>query len=237
MIKKLYKIFLDLFFPKKCINCGRGKDFMCEDCFSMIEILEKDYCPFCFPPKITPGGKICCFCKKDYFLDGLICATSMENIVVKKTIHLFKYPPFLKELSRHLSFLIINHLKLTNNELMFLNFIITPIPIANKRLSFRGFNQSEEIAKELSSFLNLPMEKIICRIKNTKPQTMLGKNKRQNNVFNAFALEKRFQGKIKGKNILLIDDVLTTGATMNEAARILKENGAQNVWGIVVARE
>lgn len=237
MIKKLYKIFLDLFFPKKCVNCGKGKDFMCEDCFSIIEVLENDYCPFCFPPKITTGGRVCPSCKKDHFLDGLICASSLENIVVKKTIHLFKYPPFLKELSRHLSFLIINHLKLTNNEFKFRNFIITPIPIAKKRLSFRGFNQSEEIAKELSSFLNLPMEKIICRIKNTKPQTTLGKDQRQNNVLNAFAIEKKFQGKIKGRNILLIDDVLTTGATINESARILKESGAKSVWGAVVARE
>ncbi len=237
MIKKLYKIFLDLFFPKKCINCGKGKDFICEDCFSIIEILENDYCPFCFPPKITPGGKTCSFCKKDYFLDGLICATNLENIVVKKAIHLFKYPPFLKELSRHLSYLIINHLKLTNNESRFRNFILTPIPISNKRLSFRGFNQSEEIAQELSSLLNLPMEKIIRRIKNTSPQTTLDKDHRRNNVLNAFIIEEKFQQKIKEKNILLIDDVLTTGATINEAAKILKENGAKSAWGAVIARE
>ena len=171
---------------------------MCEDCFSIIEVLENDYCPFCFPPKITPGGKTCPSCQKNHFLDGLICASSLENIVVKKTIHLFKYPPFLKELSRHLSFLIINHLKLTNNELKFRNFIIAPIPIAKKRLSFRGFNQSEEIAKELSLFFKTPvLTNILLKIKETFPQVSLSLSQRKENLKNAFYCQN--PEKIKNK--------------------------------------
>lgn len=234
---KIYEAFLDLFFPKKCVNCGRKEEFLCEDCFSIIDSLENDFCPFCFPPKMTSNGNTCHLCKKDHFLDGLICAASLENIVLKKTIYAFKYPPFLKELSRPLSFLIINHLKLTNNALSFHDFILTPIPLSNKRFLFRGFNQSEELAKELSLALNLPIQKFILKTKNTKPQTALSKDQRKNNILNVFIVQERIRQKIQGKKILLVDDVFTTGATMDEAAKILKENGAKIVWGAVVAKD
>ncbi len=208
------------------------------DCLSLIEISENQYCPFCFPPKITKQGKTCPNCKKQHFLDGLICATSFDNKIIKQAIHLFKYPPFLKELSKPLSCLIINQLKLLNNiTSYFSDFVFVPIPIAKKRMLFRGFNQSQELAKEISIFLNIETKNILTKKINTPPQTTLSKNQRIKNILNVFSTDKSFENAGSNKKILLVDDVFTTGSTINEAARILKENGAKEVWAITIARE
>src|SRR3989339_894397 len=91
--------------------------------------------------------------------------------------------------------------------------LIVPVPLSHKRYNFRTFNQSEEIAKFLAKKCKLPTSNNLIKIKHTKPQT-----------------------KLKRENILLIDDVVTTGSTLNECARELKKHGAGKIWGLVVAK-
>ncbi len=139
--------------------------------------------------------------------------------------------------------LIIHNLKRTENPLLKVatglkpgTTFIVPIPLSKKRLKERGFNQSEEIAKELSKFLEIPMaSNVLLKIKETLPQVELSKNGREENIKGVFVV--RIKDPIKEKNILLVDDVLTTGSTLAEAARCLKDAGAKHVWGITVARE
>ena len=228
---------LDIFFPRFCLGCKKEGNYLCEDCFSLIEILEHQHCPFC--SKIVFNGKTCESCRKKKKLDGIYFATLYENPLVKKMIHYFKYEPFVKELAKPLTFLIITHLlnlnKTSCHDLKNKSMLL-PIPLHRQKLKWRGFNQSEEIAKELSEFLKVPVQaNVLTKPFKTQSQTGLKVRQRIKNVRGAFEVKRKKQ--VKGKTILLIDDVLTTGSTMEEAAFALKQSGAKEVWGIVVARE
>lgn len=114
--------------------------------------------------------------------------------------------------------------------------ILIPIPLAKKRQKERGFNQSEEIGKELSKFLKIPLvNNALIKVRETLPQVELSGKEREENIKGAFWC--RDENMVKNKTIFLVDDVFTTGSTMEEAARVLKEAGAKKVWGITVARE
>ena len=105
-----------------------------------------------------------------------------------------------------------------------------------KRLKWRGFNQSEEIGKELAKFLKIPLTNdVLYKTRETPPQMELVAEARKENIREAFLVKNK--EKITAKKILLIDDVYTTGSTMNECARVLKDSGAKEVWGVAVARE
>ena len=109
-----------------------------------------------------------------------------------------------------------------------------PISLHKKRKRWRGFNQAEIIARELKNYFDIDMstEKLI-RIKHKKAQAKLGEEERKNNIKNCFG----WQGdRLNKRNIILVDDVVTTGSTLNECAKVLKENGAGEVWGLVVAK-
>jgi len=226
----------DIFFPCFCLNCGKeGKD-LCDDCFSLIDISNSQYCPFCYPPKIVLNGRTCPNCKKKKNLNGLFSATSYNNFIVKNLIHQFKYSPFyVKNLSKTLASLIIAHFQLLEKRQDFSKGILIPIPLEKRKLKQRGFNQAEEIAKELSIFLKLPLaNNVLIKTRQTLAQAELSKEERKKNILGAFSINKNFS--VKGEKIFLIDDVFTTGATMEEGSRVLKEAGAKEVWGIVVSR-
>jgi len=216
-VENFLERILNLFFPKRCINCQQLGSYLCYDCFSLIEIMQKEYD---LPEDIQ-------------YLDRLFFATVFKNQIVKKLIHNYKYPPFINELSNILSDMIIVHLTFIGMKSQLSDFILAPIPISKKRLNYRGFNQAEELAKKLSLRLNLKTKNVLIKTRETDSQVDLDKDQRKKNIENVFSLAE----DIKGKNILLIDDVFTTGATIDEAARILKQNGAKQVWAAVVARE
>ena len=114
------------------------------------------------------------------------------------------------------------------------NFILIPIPLSDKKKKKRGFNQSEEIAKIISEVTKIETDfNCIIKVKDNKSQTELTRKERIENVKNTFKIIKN----IKNKNILLLDDVYTTGSTMEECAKTLKSAGANKVWGITIARE
>ena len=229
------KIFLDILFPKFCLNCEREGNYLCQDCFYLIDILDRQYCPFCFPPKITLDGKTCESCKRTKKLKGLFCAASYENFIVKKTINRFKYRPYLKDLAPILASLIITYLIKLNKLSDFGDFSLVPIPLHKRKLKLRGYNQAEELAKEISTILKIPvLSNVLLKIKNTPAQVELKKEERRENIKNAFLCKD--PAMIKNKKILLVDDVFTTGATMEECALVLRNSGAKEVWGMVVAR-
>jgi len=234
-INSIKKFIFDLFFPRFCINCGKEGSYLCQDCFYLIEILEEQYCPFCLRPKVVSDGKTCNYCKSLKKLTGLFCAASYDNFIVKKMINQFKYEPYIKDAAEPLSSLIISHLTNLNKGDNFQDFILIPVPLEKRKLKKRGFNQAEEIAKELSKNFKIPVfNNTLIKTKSTPAQVELEKTKRQENIKGVFSCQKI--ELIKNKKILLIDDVFTTGATLEECARILKEAGAKEVWGMVVAR-
>jgi ComF family protein len=235
LLKKLISFCFEIFFPKQCFGCQKNKTYLCEDCKSCLEISQYQHC-LCKKPMLLISKCNNCKNKK---LDALYFAVSYQKNFVKKLIHYFKYKPFIKELSRPLSSLIIDHFKLLEQQPCFFinktNFTLIPIPLHIKRLKWRGFNPAEEIAKELSEYFNIPLDSdYLIKNKETRPQIELNDKEREENIKGAFLIKD--DKKVKEKKILLIDDVYTTGSTMEEAAKILKKAGAEKVIGIVIAR-
>jgi len=123
---------LSLLFPRFCLNCQKEGSYLCKDCLSTIEISEYRYCLCKKPQRIWQGGKCQrCVAQK---LNGLYFAAPYQNSLVQNLIHNFKYKPFIKELSKPLASLIINHFQLLDNQPNFSKFILTPVPLEKKKL-------------------------------------------------------------------------------------------------------
>jgi ComF family protein len=224
-IHKTKEFLKDLLFPKFCLGCKKEGVFLCQDCRSLLDISEFDYClcdqkPIRLPPESKSGKCQRCQNKK---LSGLYFALSYkENSLTKKLIRQFKYQPYIKELSKTLASILIEHFLLSkkNTDEIWQNSILIPVPLDNKKLKTRGYNQSEELAKELSKILKIPVfSDVLIKTKNTPPQMELSKLEREKNLINAFCV--RNSEKISGKKIFLVDDVYTTGSTMEQCATIL----------------
>src|SRR3989344_209314 len=208
---------LDILFPKHCLGCKREGNYCCEDCLSLLSIART--------PSILGTRSS---------LSALFCATSFQDPFVQQLIHSFKYPPFLRDLARPLAFSIIAHFNLLNKPI-YPPDTICPIPLHKKRLKWRGYNHAEELARQLGHALSLPViSDTLCRTKYTDPQVNLGKEKRLANVKGVFRVIN--PQAVAAKNILLVDDVYTTGATMEECAFVLKKAGAARVFGVTIAR-
>ena len=192
---KILEFAIDILFPKFCLNCGAEGSYVCQDCFSLIEILDRQYCPFCFPPKLVFAGT-CLSCKRTKKLAGLYCAASYENFIVKKLIHQFKYQPCLKELAKPLASFIIVHLQHLNKISSLESFILVPVPLYKKKQKQRGFNQAEEIAKEIAEILKIPIVNALVKTKQTPPQVKLEKEEREKNVLGAFICPRSGLGQI-----------------------------------------
>lgn len=176
------------------------------------------------------GGQICLRCKPNSFLDGVVVATQYEDKIIDKAIHFFKYKG-IYSLAQPLSFLLVRVLKQVN--FWEQDWIIIPVPLHRRRERHRGFNQARLLADYLANSLDLKVvADLLIRKKFTYPQMKLDRADRQKNIKNAFGVNF----PIIGKKVILVDDVMTSGSTLEECAKILKQNGAKEVWGAVVAR-
>ncbi|MFA6251920.1 MAG: ComF family protein [Candidatus Paceibacterota bacterium] len=232
--KTIFDYLLDIIFPKLCIGCGRKDTFLCEDCFSLISINPYRYC-FChIPTRLIGRYETCSHCPGGY-LNRIYSATNYDEKIVKKIIKELKYYFQLKDLSLPLAVLILTHLKTI--EFKFdSEMIVVPVPVHKSRERWRGFNQSKLIAKEIAQATNLSYcADNLVKIRKTKPQVGLKREERRENLKGCFSVVD--SSVFANKVVLLIDDVYTTGATMEECAKILKEAGAKYVYGITVARE
>lgn len=229
--RKTRNYVLDLLFPVFCLSCGKEGFWLCSSCLKKINFCRRQICPVC--KKADKEGKVCPPCQSKSSLSQLIVAADYQNELIQKIIHLLKYN-FAYEIRSAFhdildKFFGIKPLKLPGDGL------VIPIPLHKKRFRFRGFNQAQIIGEELAGIFNF---KIIIdnlrRIKYTQPQVELKAQARKINIISAFALENPLE--ISGKSVILIDDVYTTGSTMNEAAKVLKKAGAKEIIGFVIAR-
>src|SRR3989344_1851040 len=228
------EFLLNLFFPPFCIFCKKEGDYLCQDCFSFFDIQPHNLC-LCEKPNILPYPGKCKKCQRKN-LAGLHFALPYQNFFTKKTIQQFKYDPQVKGLAKNLASFIIAHFHLSEKPFSSLdNSIIIPVPLTEKKKRRRGFNQAEEIAKELGRVFHIPVNSdCLIKTKGTLSQMELTGKERQNSQKGAFSAQR--EEKINGRKVFLVDDVYTTGATMEECAKVLKEAGAKEVWGIAVAR-
>lgn len=230
---------LDTLFPLRCIGCKKKGAWICAHCLHQIPSRLEQHCPACLR-HITPFGQICFSCRdmKASALDGLFVASYYRNTLLPHAIHTYKYR-FIPDISIPLSSFLQEKLEKTS---LPLPDAIIPVPLHQRRLRFRGFNQSELLAQELSKNLTPGLEislltDILLRTRYTKPQMKTdSREERLANLKNAFTIAKEKTAALEGKSLWLIDDVATTGSTLEECAVVLKDHGARSIFGIVLAR-
>lgn len=226
---KLKRIALDLFFPQCCVGCGKEGDLICRFCRQSLLPITPPVCPRCGRPQ--PGGILCPSCVDGQAeIDGIRSPFKFDG-VMRQAIHELKYRNI-----RALAVPLANLLKdyLITNPVP--GEVLVPVPLHRNRLRERGYNQSSLLARELSHLTDLPLvENCLTRWQETPPQARTASvSERQSNVASAFTCADE---SLRGKQVLLIDDVATSGATLNACARSLKSAGAASVWGLVMARE
>lgn len=234
--------FLSVLFPPRCISCNIRIDnpefVCCAPCTGKIILNSSFFCPFC-GARIPPGEKAC-HADAGYLLGA---ATSFEQKQIRDLVHSLKYngtrdtAPFIA----HMMFEYMRRI-LPVNALDFSNYMLIPIPLHKRKERVRGYNQSSVLAHELKKIfvsLDLPFPEIrkdiLMRKKYTPSQTECRTTQeRRKNIAECFSVSH--PEYINGKNIILIDDVHTTGATMGEAVRILKRCGGKRILGFVFAK-
>ena len=228
--------FTDYIFPKRCVACKKHGSYLCENCFSYLSFDPKSLCLLCNNPvfnNLTHPR-----CRKKYAIDGCFSALSY-NKTAQKLIYSFKYKPYLTDLKNVLTDLFYESI-IQNEQFMKLiadgSWLIVPIPLSSPKLRKRGYNQAEILAKSLAKKFNFPVKNLLKRIKETKTQVGLSNVQRKINVKEAFEFINH-QSAIKNQNLLLVDDVATTGSTLLEATKILKKAGAKKVFGLTLARD
>jgi ComF family protein len=236
--EKLWMSLLDTLFPISCLSCNREGLWLCKQCLSEIQLLDFQLCPDC-EEYLTEKGSLCPDCRRSgrCSFDSLIVASSYENPVVKKLVHNLKYR-FVAGISDSLASLLIS--ALLKNDLPIPDFIV-PVPLHPRRLRWRGFNQSlllaEKISEDFSPPLRIAVTDILKRKKCNRPQMEIKNyHERLMNIQNNFFLAED-SPDLKNKTVLLVDDIATTGATLKECAKVLKNGGARKVFAIVIARQ
>jgi competence protein ComFC len=235
--QQAYKWLSDLIFPVRCINCGKFGDYVCRGCLGAIAIKKSFECIGC--KRNTPFGQTCFLCVKINSVDQLLIVADYKNSLVEKSLKFLKYK-FIRDLERPLSVLMRRYLKWLTLDKKFNVFesnpLLVPVPLHPRRLNWRGFNQSELLAKDIADTFQMVMAgDVIERTANTIPQADIKeREERLKNLSGIFRVLTK--EKIIGREVLLIDDVCTTGATLNECAKVLKDNGAIKVTALVIAR-
>ena len=256
---------LDLIFPRFCLGCGKEmaskqSALVCDACFGKIILNSGVQCHICglriskgtcLPTGDVPKGHK--RCRRKTPLKRLLAAGQYKNPILKEMIHQFKYQS-VESLKKPLAELVIGYLKKENLIDKFSaksaesplqpqseasEFVLVPIPLTLKRKMNRGFNQSELLAEEIGKFLNCPVKNLLKRKKFAGPQAEISDwQKRKENISSAFVLSAKIPTEQFSdiKKIILIDDVATSGATLEEAARTLKEAGIKEIYGLVVAK-
>ena len=220
---------VDFFFPRRCIGCGKVGDFLCVDCRQKLPRILKPICKKCGKPESS--GTLCSACwGQKTEIDGIRSVFRFEGII-RQAIHDLKYRN-LKSISGCLAMLIADYLQ--DNPVH--GGVLVPVPLHSQRLRERGYNQSGLLVRELGKLIVLPViDDSLCRLKDSLPQARTTTiDERRKNVKEAFACQGE---ELKEKNVILIDDVCTSGATLEACAVALKADGAISVWGLTLARE
>jgi predicted amidophosphoribosyltransferase len=205
---------LDFIFPKKCVICKKQGSYLCANCFTFMSFSQKSFCLVC--GKITFNNLTHSNCLKKTTIDGYFSALS-TNKTTEKLIYSFKNNPFLKDLQIVLSELFYE--SIIQNENFYKtkeksDWILVPVPLSSSEFRKRGYNQSQILAKNLSKKLKIQNFNLLEK-KNL-----------------SYKLKKGYD--IRNLNIFIVDDVIKTGSILKSVARVLKENGAEKVFGLTL---
>lgn len=234
-LNKILKIFIDFIYPDNitCIICNKpikktNTYSMCKDCFKEINFIL-DGCVKCGKPIINHSLESqeiegCSFCiNRSFYFDRVISCIEYDN-VSKKLILGLKYSN-KTYMCKYIAQIMKEKLELENIKFDYILFV----PLHKKRENKRGFNQSEKIAKYLGKLINIPVVDCVYRKRNTRKLYKLNKEERKKELKDVFDVKDNID-KVKQKDVLLIDDIFTTGATTNELSKILKFSDVNKVY-------
>jgi len=243
-VNRWIESLITFLFPARCRCCGgelgiwRIK-YICPDCWAKIRPIRDPVCYICGYPlsldpilRSTPMEPLCRDCIQTRPSFTKARSAVLYQDAVETAIHLLKFEGKLV-MARPLAQLLIEHAPLDEfNDAQ----MVIPMPLSKKRLAERGFNQVEPLARAVAERMGLEYrDDILIKIRHTPPQSQFqGREKRKRNVIGAFQVKD--ESSISGLNLLLVDDVLTTGATASEAAKVLLEAGAASVYVLTLAR-
>lgn len=225
---------LDTLFPIRCIICEAEGAFACPNCRQSLERVPEQQCIVCRKP--SPFGLTHAGCRTPHGADGSVSIYDYHDRHVADILIQGKYK-FLPGVYGEIGEAAAEVIDASHTHLLEAAepFSLVPIPLAPSRERWRGFNQSELLCQALSTRLGLLTLHTLERTRATRTQKELGREQRQQNMAGAFRLRKGMD--IHGRNLLLVDDVITTGSTLLEAAKVLKRNGAAKVWCLAIARD
>jgi ComF family protein len=232
IVDKLGKCLLDFLFPLRCPGCNKKGTWFCDDCLAKLRPVENLTCAVCGGEAVR--GITHPRCQGKYTLDRLVGLYQYEG-PLKKAIAWLKYKD-VTGLANVLADLMAD--EVGEWGLDFRGMIVVPVPLHWQRAWRRGFNQAELLAKPLAAWLGLEVrDNLLRRMRNTKSQTKLRWSERQKNVAGAFIVPESREKEVAGRDFLLLDDVCTTGATLNSCANALKRSGAKQVWALTLAKD
>ncbi len=222
---------LRLLFPQKCLLCGKLDSWICNRCREKLPKTYSQICPACLRSSLT--GMTHSGCKKNS-LNGLYSPFAYRG-GVKKLLKTYKFK-LVKELQETITNFLFLELEKNGNLLPFWQkgkYILIPLPLHPIKEKWRGFNQSLLVGRVLAKKLNLDYDSdLLKRINLASPQVGLSKEKRLINIKGQFQSNL----KVKNKNIVIFDDVWTTGSTLKEAGKELKLKEAKSIWGLTFCR-
>jgi ComF family protein len=236
-LKRAGSIVTDLFFPPHCVICRSPGSWLCATCLERIEVIRSPVCPRCGLPldqEIAKRAKspVCRHCHRQGFPLAGARAFAFHADPLRQAIHEFKYNdmrclavPLARLLAQGWAELAPSHLTFD---------VIIPVPLHAHRERERGYNQAALLAGELGRCLHLPVvERVLVRCRATAPQIDLPPAQRRANVQGAFQCAS---GTLAARRVLLIDDVYTTGSTLESASAALYQAGVSLVWAYTLTR-
>lgn len=239
MFKKILNQFLEIFFPSHCLSCPKiiSKDSLfCAKCWVKLNFITDSKCKICsypFEVEIKNAAPFCasCLVKRPSF--EKVITIFRYNYVIKKIISNLKYKD-QGYLAKKFGKILADRIKKENIEFD----LIVAVPLHLERLKKRKFNQAVFLAKALKKYF--PDSKfypdLLFRVKNTPSQTKLTKKQRIKNMKRAFMVNKKYRDYVKDKNILLIDDIMTSGATLENCTKELKRRKAKSITVATIAK-
>lgn len=232
-ISKLGKILeriINIVYPNTCMVCGKdlkSGEALCKKCQNEFEYIREPICKKCGKKLYDEEKEYCMDCKKHIHQFDSGIAVFSYNEAIKKCIYEFKYKDmkiYGRFFGRKMAEYGREYFGVWKAE------VIIPVPVSKKKFLKRGYNQAEILAKELAKNTGIPMDNhVLYRSKDTKPQKEVNRDTRRKNLENAFIVSKNV---VKYKKVILVDDIYTTGSTIDECAKTLKAAGVQKVYFI-----